>query len=255
MKKRVQTLDRALDILETLAEEGRRMGVTELGQRVGLHKSTVYRLLSTLLEWGYVEKDSKESTYKLGLKIIDLGSIFLNNIELKTEALPYLNELKEKSQQPVHLARLEDGQIVYMEKVDVISSIRMYSDIGRRVPAHSTALGKAMMAHMNVAEVEEIISTRKLRAVTPKTITDKQKFMEELRKVKAKGYALDDQENEMGIRCLAAPIMDYRCKVIAAVSTSGAMELFTYERLEGLKQHVMDTAHNISIRLGFKSSG
>jgi DNA-binding IclR family transcriptional regulator len=255
MSNRVQTLDRALEILETLAEEGRSMGVTELGQRVGLNKSTVYRLLSTLAEWGYVEKSRKDNKYKLGLKIIDLGSLVLNSIELITEALPYLNELKKKSQQPVHLARLEDGQVVYMEKVDVITSIRMYSQIGRRVPAHSTALGKVMLAHMNVAEVEEIISTRGLWAVTPKTITDKQRFMEELRNVKAKGYALDDQENEMGIRCLAAPIIDYRCKVIAAVSTSGTLELFTYEKLEELKQHVMDTAHNISIRLGFKSPG
>ncbi len=253
MSNRVQALDRALDILETLAVEGRGMGVTELGQRVGLHKSTVHRLLATFAEWGYVEKNPQDDRYKLGLKVIDLGSIFLNNIELKTEALPYLSELKEKSRQPVHLARMEDGQVVYIEKVDVISSIRMYSEIGRRVHAHSTALGKVMMAHMSVSEVEDIVSARGLAAVTADTITDKQMLMEELKITRDRGYALDDQENETGIRCMAAPIMDYRCKVIAAVSTSGTLDVFTYERLDGLKADVMDTARKISMRLGYKT--
>ena len=252
MTNRVQALDRALDILEALAVEGRGMGVTQLSQRVGLHKSTVHRLLSTFAEWGYVEKNPQDNKYKLGLKVIDLGSIFLNNIELKTEALPYLNELKEKSRQPVHLARLEDGQVVYIEKVDVINSIRMYSQIGRRVPAHSTALGKAMMAHKSVDEVEDIILKRGMTAVTSNTITDKQTLMKELRVIKERGYALDDEENEKGIRCLAAPIMDYRCKVIAAVSTSGTLDVFTYERLDELKSSIMDTAHRISMRLGYK---
>ncbi len=253
MANRVQALDRALDILENLALEGKGMGLTELSQKVGLNKSTVYRLLSTLAEWGYVEKTTQGSKYKLGLKVIDLGSIFLNNIELKTEALPYLNELKEKSRQPVHLARLEDGQVVYIEKVDVINSIRMYSQIGRRVPAHSTALGKVMMAYKRADEVEYIIQNRGLAAVTSNTITDKQRFMEELKNIRIRGYALDDEENEVGIRCLAAPVFDYRCKVIAAVSTSGAIDVFTYQKLDELKESVMDVAHKISMRLGYKS--
>lgn len=253
MANTVQALDRALEILETLATEGRGLGVTELGQRVGLHKSTVHRMLATFAEWGYVEKNSEDDRYRLGMKVIDLGSIYLNNIELKTEALPYLRDLREKSRQPVHLARLEDGQVVYIEKVDVISSIRMYSQIGRRVPVHCTALGKSMTAYLTAIEVEDIILAKGLTKVTDDTIIEKQKFMEELKVTRNQGYALDDEENEKGIRCIAAPIMDYRGKAIAAVSTSGPLEDFTYERIDELKDHVMDTARKISERMGHRS--
>ncbi len=251
MANTVQSLDRALEILETLAVEGRGLGVTELSQRVGLHKSTVHRMLATFAEWGYVEKNSEDDRYRLGMKVIDIGSIYLNNIELKTEALPYLRELREKSQQPVHLARLEEGQVIYIEKVDVINSIRMYSQIGRRVPVHCTALGKAMAAHLGVGEIEEIIRDRGLVRVTEKTIVDRERFLEELKLTRQRGYALDDEENEAGIRCVAAPIMDYRGKVIAAISTSGPVEAFTYEVIEELKKHVMATARKISARMGY----
>jgi len=250
MSNTVQALDRALEILEALATEGRGLGVTELGQKVGLHKSTVHRMLSTFAERGYVEKNSHDDRYKLGIKVIDLGSIYLNNIELKTEALPFLRDLREKSRQPVHLAILENGQVVYIDKVDVISSIRMYSQIGRRVPVHSTALGKVMTANLSAGEIEEILSARDLVKITEKTITDRNKFMEELKKAKQKGYAMDDEENEEGVRCVAAPIVDYRGKAIAAVSTSGILEEFTYERLEEIKEYVLETARQISIRMG-----
>jgi DNA-binding IclR family transcriptional regulator len=251
MANRVQALDRALEILETLATEGKGLGVTELSQRVGLHKSTVHRMLATFAEWGYVEKNPEDDRYKLGMKVIDLGSIYLNNIELKTEALPYLRELREKSRYPVHLARLEDGQVVYIEKVDVINSIRMYSQIGRRVPVHCTALGKAMAAHLSMAEVEDIIKRRGLASITGNTITDKSKFMEELDITRRRGYAVDDEENEAGIRCVAAPVLDYRGKVIAAISTSGPKEVFTYEKIDELKDCVMDTARKVSVRMGY----
>jgi IclR family KDG regulon transcriptional repressor len=251
MATRVQSLDRALEILETLATEGRGLGVTEIGQRVSLHKSTVHRLLSALVDWGYVEKDPENGRYKLGMKVIDLGSIYLNNIELKTEAMPYLRELREKSGHPVHLARLEDGQVVYIEKVDALNSIRMYSQIGRRVPVHCTALGKVMMAYLGIDEVEAILKKKGLAARTQHTITDRERYLEELRAVKECGYAFDDEENEQGIRCVAAPIRDYRGMVIAAVSTSGPKEDFTYENMARLKHHVMDTARKISARLGY----
>lgn len=251
MATRVQSLDRALEILETLATEGRGLGVTEIGQRVSLHKSTVHRLLAALADWGYVEKNPENGRYRLGMKIIDLGSIYLNNIELKTEALPYLHELREKSGHPVHLARLEDGQVVYIDKVDAINSIRMYSQIGRRVPVHCTALGKAMMAYMGIDEVERILENKGLTRVTERTIIERDRFLEELRLTRERGYAYDDEENEFGIRCVAAPIRDYRSKVIAAVSTSGPKEDFTYEKMDNLRGYVMDTAGKISARLGY----
>lgn len=253
MANTVQTLDRALEILETVATEGRGLGVTELSKRVGLHKSTVHRILHTLMQWGYVEKSWEGDKYRLGMKVVDLGSIYLNNIQLKTEALPYLRELREKSQQPVHLARLEGGEVVYIDKIDVINSIRMYSQIGRRVPVHCTALGKAMAAYLSLGEVEEIIEKKGLSKITQNTITSKQRFIEELKLTRERGYAFDDEENEIGIRCISAPIFDYRGQVIAAVSTSGPKEIFTDEKICEIKDHVIDTARKISMRMGYTS--
>lgn len=251
MASTIQVLDRALEILETLATEGKGLGVTELAQRVGLHKSTVHRVLTTLSVWGYVEKNQYDDRYKLGMKIIDLGSIYLNNIELKTEAVPFLRELMEKSKQPVHLARLEDGYVVYIDKVDVLNSIRMYSQIGRRVNVHCTALGKVLVSQLSMPELEKIINDRGLPKVTANTIVDKDFFYKEIKETRLRGYALDDEENESGIRCIAAPVMDYRGKIIAAISTSGPIDVFDYPAIELLKDHVIDTAKKISARMGY----
>lgn len=123
----VQTLDRALDIIEVLSTESEGLGVTEISQRVMLHKSTVHRLLNALLERGYIEKDSKLGTYKLGLKFVEISSLFLNKLVLKTEAMPYLRKLAELTGQPVHLAILDGNEAIYIEKVEALNSIRMYS--------------------------------------------------------------------------------------------------------------------------------
>ena len=248
---KVQVIERTLEILEVLALEPEGLGVTEISTRVALHKSTVHRILSTLHEWGYVEKGTEADKYKLGMKIIDICSIHLNKIELKTEAYPLLRILTEKSKQPVHLARLEDGQVIYIDKVDVNNSIRMYSQIGRRVPVHCTALGKVLVAGLLDEDVQRIVEEKGLARVTQRTITDRELFMKEVRNVRAREYAIDDEENEEGIRCIAAPIRDYSGKVVAALSTSGASDLFTYNRIESLKEDVMDTGRKISVRMGY----
>lgn len=251
MANTVQSLDRAIEILEALANEGKSLGVTELSKKLGLHKSTVHRMLSTWVEWGYVEKSWDDDRYKLGLKVVELGSVYLNNIQLKTEALPYLRELMNKSHNTAHLARLEGGDVVYMDKVDVVNNIRIYSQIGKRLPAHCTALGKVMAAYANEREVEKIFSPEKFTALTDKTIIDKNEFLEELKKIKKEGWALDDEELQSGIRCVAAPVMDYRGEVIAAVSTTAPKEEFNNDKISEIKEYVKETARKISIRMGY----
>lgn len=250
-EKGVQTLDRALNVLELLAVQKNGMGVTEIGQQVGLHKSTVHRLLGALASRGYVEKDAETGMYKIGLKVVEIASLHLNSIELKTEASPYLHTLAAISTQPVHLATLMDGEVVYIEKVDTVTSIRMYSHIGRRVPAHCSGVGRALYLDYSDAELMEIFKNYDFTAYTPNTATNLGKFIQRMGQARKLGYVIDDEEHEPGIRCIAAPIRDYRGKIIASVSTSGDKTIISPERDEELAAQVLRCADEISRRMGY----
>ncbi len=247
----VQTLDRALDIIELLSLEKEGLGVTEIGERAGLHKSTVHRLLNSLAERGYIEKQLKSDSYKLGLKFIEVSSLFLNHLELKTEALPYLRTLAGKTGQPVHLAILRDDEAVYIEKVDVRNSIRMYSQIGRRVPLHCSAIGKCLVFGLSKKETNNIIDKMVFKKYTGNTILDKSKYINELSFVAENGWAADNEEHEKNIRCIAAPVYDYTGEVIAAVSTSGDKSIISIHKDEQISRAVMETAGDISKRMGY----
>jgi IclR family KDG regulon transcriptional repressor len=249
--KTVQSIDRAFDILEALAVEKDGLGVTEIGNRVGLHKSTVYRLLTAMAEKGYIEKNEETGMYRLGFKFVELCSLYLNNVELKTEAQPYLRRLVALSTQPVHLATLVDGEVVYIDKVEGYNSIRMYSAIGRRVPVHCSAVGKALLSGKNEIEIRQMLDNKELNAFTPNTIIDLEKLLQEIKEVKFKGWAEDDEEHELGIRCIAAPIYDYRKQVIAAVSTSGNKNIISREKTQEIVHYVTSAARDISRRMGY----
>lgn len=248
---KVQTIDRTLDIIELLANAKEGLGVTEIGQNIGLHKSTVYRLLTALSNRGYIEKDPKNSTYKIGLKFIEVSGLFLKKLELKTEALPFMRKLAEIIGQPVHLAILEGAEVVYIEKVELVNSIRMYSQIGRRVPAYCSAIGKILLAGLNTDSLREVLENIKFERFTPNTIISKRELLREIEQVKEKGWAVDNEEHEPNIRCIAAPIIDYTGKIIAAVSVSGESRIINYESDLEIAGHVIETARKISTRMGY----
>lgn len=248
---KVQTIDRTLDIIELLANAKEGLGVTEIGKNIGLHKSTVYRLLTALSNRGYIEKDPKNSTYKIGLKFIEVSGLFLKKLELKTEALPFMRKLAEIIGQPVHLAILEGAEVVYIEKVELVNSIRMYSQIGRRVPAYCSAIGKILLAGLNTDSLREVLENIKFERFTPNTIISKRELLREIEQVKEKGWAVDNEEHEPNIRCIAAPIIDYTGKIIAAVSVSGESRIINYESDLEIAGHVIETAGKISTRMGY----
>lgn len=247
----VQAVDRALAILETLKAAGEALGVTELGARVGLHKSTVYRLLATLARHGYVQQDPATERYSLGLKLVELGTAVLDHLELRELARPYLKRLMEASQEVAHLVVLQDGDVVYIDKVECPGPVKMYSQLGRRAPAHATAVGKALLAFLPPAQVEAILA-RGLPRLTPHTITDPERLRTELHLVRERGYAVDNEENELGIRCVAGPIFNHTGQVVAAFSISGLAMRLTVPRLEGLAGLVCRTSQEISARLGYQ---
>lgn len=249
--KTVQSVDRAFEILEALAVEKNGLGVTEIGNRVGLHKSTVHRLLTSMEYKGYIEQDTDTGMYRLGLKFVELCSLYLNSVELKTEAQPYLRNLSAQTTQPVHLATLVDGEAVYIDKVESYNNIRMYSAIGKRVPVHCTAVGKVLLSRKEPTEIKRILESKELIVFTPHTITDPDMLLEEIIGTGQRGWAEDSEEHEIGIRCIAAPIYDYRSRIIAAISTSGNKNIISSEKTEELSQYVVNAAKDISKRMGY----
>lgn len=247
----VQTLSRALDILETLALSSTGMGVTEVGQRLNLHKSTAHRLLNALASRGYVEKIEGRGSYRLGLKVVEVSSLRLNHIELKTEAAPILRALAVQNEVSVHLGIMSGAEVVYIDKAEPRASIRMYSQIGKRVPTYCTALGKAMHFDKSRKEIVEIAAGFEFEPFTSRTIVTPEGFADEVLASEKRGWSIDDEEHEIGIRCIGAPIRDYRSIIIAAVSATGDKAHAGREKDRALAQAVINTAKEISARMGY----
>jgi DNA-binding IclR family transcriptional regulator len=202
---------------------------------------------------GYIEKIQDKGLYRLGLKFVELSGAHLNNLELATEAQPYLQKLANLSTQAVYLAVRDQDDVVYIEKVETVQSIRKYSIIGRRAPSHCTALGKALLIGLCEYHFEGLFRNKQLKAYTQNTITDIRHLIAEVEEAKERGWTEDNEEYEEGVRCIAAPIYDYRNTVIAAVSTSGPTSVITKEDVERIAGHVMDAASGISKRMGYCS--
>jgi len=250
----VQSVERTFDIIEALSHEKDGLGLTDIGKRVGLHKSTVFRLLSSLAEKGYIDKNPKTANYRLSLKFIELSSTFLNNLELKTEALPFLKRLASLTTQAVYFAILDGWEVIYIEKVETFESIRKYDIIGKRAPSYCTALGKSLISGLSEDEIRERFQAIPLTAFTPNTITSLDRLLQEVDLIRARGWSEDDEEYEEGVRCIAAPIYDYRNCVIAALSTSGPKNIISKDRTGEISQYVVEAARDISKRMGYMPS-
>ncbi|AEE90555.1 Pectin degradation repressor protein KdgR [Tepidanaerobacter acetatoxydans Re1] len=247
----VQSVERAIKILEELAAEKEGLGVTELSQRVNLHKSTVHRMLTTLLNLGYVEQNALSEKYRLGMKILFLGGSILERMDIRHEAHDLLEELSGKVNEAVHLVIPDGFKAVYIDKLDSNKTIRMCSQIGRIAPLHASAVGKAILAFSSPRFVNEVIE-QGLARYTANTITEPRELMRHLEIIKERGFAIDDEENEKGIRCIAAPIFDYTGKVIGAISVSGPTVTVTKKQVEKISEDVMECARKISQRMGWK---
>lgn len=247
---KVQSLDRAFNILELLSREQNGLNLTEIGNRLDLHKSTVYRLLDALKQRGYIEKSSQGS-YRLGMEFIELSSLYLNNLELKTEAQPILRELSTLTGNTSFLATVQESEVVYIDKMETFNSLRKYSIIGRRAPMYCTALGKSMLTGMTEDQIRILYHDLEMKAFTKNTITTLDALIDEIDRIRQRGWSVDDEEYEEGLRCVGAPIRDYRNEVIAAVSTSGYISIITRERVEEIAGYVVKAAQDISKRMGF----
>ena len=248
----MQSLDRVFDILEAFGHSGSKLGVTELGNLTGLHKSTVYRFLSALEVRGYVVREVETGKYSLGYRILELSKHVLDKLEIRQQAKLHLENLVQQCGETVYLVALESGETVYIDRVEGTKNLRLRSNIGSRGYAHSSASGKILLSEMPSRDLQKIVEEKGLIALTNSTITDFDDLVQALLTVREQGFAFDDIENEEDVRCIAAPIRDFRGKIIAAVSISGPSTRMTLERLKNeLRNMIVDTANQISINMGY----
>ncbi len=253
--KHVQSLERALNILEVMAEEGAPISVTELAERVKLKTSTVHRLLSTLTHRGYVEQDPEDNKYKLGLKLLEIGNSVLYLSDIRTVARPYLEELVERCNETANLAILDEGDVVYIDQVESknLVIVKMFAQVGNRGPVHCTASGKALLAFLPDDKLEEILNKIEMVKYTNETITEYPHLKKELERIRREGFALDWGEREEHVRCVAAPIFNYEGRAVASISVSGpSTRITTYYMKNELVDVIKEVAHKISAKMGYK---
>src|SRR2546425_1143812 len=201
-------VDRAITILEAAAE--RRDGLTnsEISRKLAIPKSSASYILRTLERRGFLRRDRETGRYRLGLKVLSLGRDVLASLNIGEMAQPFMSSLVERVHMTSHLAVLDQGEAVYVEKVEASGFFKVNTWVGRRMFVHSTSVGKVLVAWMPRPEVEAILREKGLKKRTPRTIISQGRFFAELERVRAHGYAMDDEENSLGARCVAAPVFD-----------------------------------------------
>ncbi|MGE0801826.1 MAG: IclR family transcriptional regulator [Lautropia sp.] len=241
------TLLKGLTVLETLAASREARGVTELAHELGLLKSNVHRLLRTFALRGYVRQDTS-GRYTCTLKLLELGSSVAESFDVVAIARPQVTELAHLTEETVHLSVLDDGEVIYVDKIDSPQPVRAYSRVGGRAPAYAVATGKAMLAHAEGTVLDAIES--RFKAYTPRTISDRQTLERELRRVREYGYAINRGEWRETVGGVASPIFDSAGRVVAAIGISGPLERLTVTRLREFAPRVAAAAHAVSRALG-----
>lgn len=239
-------VERALNILEAAAH--RREGLTnsEISRKLGIPKSSASYILRTLDRRGYLRRDGETGRYRLGLKILSLGGDVRANLDLAQIALPFMQALQERIHLTVHLAVLDQGEAVYIEKVEAPGFFKVNTWVGRRMYLHSTSVGKCLVAWLPKPEVESLLHQQGLKKRTPKTITSLGKLVAELELVRAQGHAVDDEENSLGARCVAVPISGANGAAIAALGVSGTLTQMEEANLPRILEALKETARRVA---------
>lgn len=245
----IQSVHRAAAILRSFSETEAELGVTTLSERLGLHKSTVSRLLSTLQQEGFVDQDAKTGKYRLGLGLVSLAGYALEHIDLRRLAKPYLMALAELTQETINVTVLDGHECVNIDRVASPRLIRYVGSVGRRTPLHCTSTGKVLLAYMLPSE-RDILLPRKLTRYTGKTIIDRRALDQALVEIRAQGYAIVREEFEEDLTAIAAPICNHLGRVIATVSISGPTYRLEPDKIDAFREPLQATARNISTQLG-----
>lgn len=247
----IQSVVRGFNIVDTIAGAEEEIGAQQISTIVGLHISTVFRFLQTLVQNGVIEQNPQTGKYRLSLKLLAWGMQVLRQMDLRRDAIPLLRELNEKTRETVHMSVYDRDAAIYIEKLESPTPLRGFSDVGKGAPLHCTGVGKVLMAALSDRELTDFLKRYTLKRFTPNTITQATPMKRELARIRTQGFAIDNEEHEPGIRCVAAPIRNHTGKVIASISIAGRTTSVTPGRLHELIHTVQETAQKISTRLGY----
>jgi len=247
----VPSIDRALSVLECLGQSKRGFSISEIGRQLRIQKSSAHLILTTLERRGFLQRNSQTGKYHFGLQLVSLSRSALENLDLREEAKPFLRSLMQESGLTVHMAVLERGEAVIIEKVEGPVLVRLASWIGRRLDVNCTGVGKVLIAFLPSDELDYLLRTKDFTRHNNRTIISKSALRRELTFVKLSGYALDKEEDEPGVCCIGAPVFDENGKVVAAISVAGTTSQIGIDRVPTLAGQVKRTAQGISLRLGY----
>ena len=252
-RMRLSSVANAIRLTKAFSEHEFEMGISALATRLGLAKSTVHRLASTLVEYDILEQNRETGKYRLGLALFELGTLVRRKMDTASESRAQMYQLVQSTGETVQLAVLDHQSVLYIRILESRQAVRMSSIAGSRAPAHCTSVGKVLMAHQPSDIVQQIIDNG-LPRFTQNTITSPEALLEELAAVRQKGFAIDDEEIEVGLRCIAAPVRNHTGNVIAAISVAAPVQRMSKKNLQTTVPTVTAAAESISRRLGFLPS-
>lgn len=248
---RLSSVTSALLVLKVFSHGEPELGISSIAQRLGLAKSTVHRLAVTLASESFLEQNPQNGRYRLGLALFSLGALVRQRMDVSHQALSLLTALRDQTQETVHLAILDETSIMYLHNMESAQAIGTRSYIGTRKPAFCTSEGRVLLA-FNDPELTVAVLKEELVQRTPKTTTNAKTLRQILEDVRRNGYATDDEESEIGMRSVAAPIRDITGKAVAAVGLAGPIQRLTKKELRRLVPQVITTASGISARMGYR---
>jgi DNA-binding IclR family transcriptional regulator len=248
----VPSLDRALAVLELLAQSRNGFSISEISRKLKLPKSSVHLLVGTLERRGYLRKNAQSGRHSFGLKLIGLSRAALQGSDLREEAKPFLFGLMRETSLTVHMAVLERNEAVIIEKVECPGFLRLATWIGRRLDVNCSGVGKALIAFLSDDEFDRQFKSKALARHNENTTVSITKLKNELEQVRALGYSFDDEEDEIGFRCIGAPVFDFTNQVIAAISVAGTTALVPRDIVPELARRVKNSAAQISTELGYR---
>lgn len=248
---RIQSIDRAVAILECFTEENKELRLGEIADRLDLNKSTVHGIVSTLKYHGFISQNEETQKYKLGIRFIEFGDFVSNSINIRKAAKPIIDEVCLKIQETVQIAMLDGIDVLWIDKSESTKSIKITTKIGSRLPAYTTADGKVVLCYKDKEKLKDYLP-KKIPKYTKNTITNKTVFMKRLEEIKKDGYAIDNEEFVEGLICVAAPIFDHEGKVRFSLSTTGPAFRMNKERVKELIVIIKEAADEISRRIGYK---
>jgi DNA-binding IclR family transcriptional regulator len=245
-------IEKALNVLEVFLKHDGELGIGQLAELGELNVSTAHRIASTLVKRGYLVQSKKGAKYALGPRLLEFGPVVVSGMTIRDIARPFLNQIIEEINESVNLAVFDSDHALIIDYFQPSMSLIYVNKIGQRLPLHNTGLGKIFLAHMEERDMEKFLQTNRLPAYTANTITDPARLKEELKAIRSEGIAIDDEENELGGKCVAAPIKNGSGHVIAAFSVSVPTTRIDRSRTESLKLLLKDKSRQISGAMGYR---